>query len=89
MEEEQSDDESGWETASDEDGAVEGGEGEEAMDQAEEGEWEDWDLCRSLFDNHVSPNLDISLEYMYRKYGFYLPDSAYLQDPEGLVKYLV
>ena len=26
---------------------------------------------------------------MWKKYGFYLPDAAYLKDPEGLLQYLV
>jgi pre-60S factor REI1 len=25
---------------------------------------------------------------MYKHFGFYLPDSEFLQDPEGLLKYL-
>lgn len=51
-------------------------------------QWEQWDLCRSLFDNHTSPSFKANLEYMYKKFGFYLPDSEYLQDPEGLLRYL-
>ena len=78
---------SGWETASDVDAA------DETMDPAavaeEAEEWEDWDLCRSLFDNHISPNMDVNLEYMYRNFGFYFPDATYLTDPESLLKYLV
>lgn len=46
-------------------------------------------MCRSLFDNHVSPSFQANLEYMFKRFGFYLPDSQYLKDPEGLVKYLV
>ncbi len=65
--------------------AVEQEEGEEE----EEEEWEDWDVRRSLFDTHVSRDLEGNLEYMWLKYGFYLPDAQYLRDPEGLIKYLV
>eukprot|EP00892_Ulva_mutabilis_P004475 jgi/Ulvmu1/239/UM001_0243.1 len=50
--------------------------------------WQEWDVCQSLFDNHVSPSLDDNLKYMYKKFGFFLPDAQYLQDPEGLIKYL-
>ena len=66
---------SDWETAS-----------EEEMEGSEN--WEDWDVCRSLFDNHISPSMEANLEYMWRKFGFYLPDSEFLEDPEGLLKYL-
>lgn len=55
-------------------------EGEEA--------WEEWDICTSLFDNHRSASFQANLEYMLKKFGFYLPDAQYLKDPEGLMKYL-
>lgn len=51
--------------------------------------WEEWDTCRSLFDNHISESMDENLEFMFRSYGFYFPDAEYLTDPEGLLKYLV
>lgn len=54
----------------------------------EEEEWEHWDVCVSLFDNHVSGSLEENLEYMFRTFGFYLPDAEHLADPEGLVRYL-
>ena len=78
---------SGWETASDVEAADETMELDAQAEEAEE--WEDWDLCRSLFDNHISSNMDVNLEYMYRNFGFYLPDATYLTDPESLLKYLV
>jgi pre-60S factor REI1 len=65
-----------WETAS-----------EEEMEGSQK-EWEEWDVCRSLFDNHISPSMEENLEYMWRKFGFYLPDSEFLEDPEGMLKYL-
>jgi pre-60S factor REI1 len=34
-------------------------------------------------------SLEANLEYMWHKFGFYLPDAQYLKDPEGLIKYLV
>lgn len=91
-EEEEEEDDSGWETAStdtdmqavveaDADGIA------NADGQAEE-EWEEWDVCVSLFDGHRSPTFQANLEYMLKKYGFYLPDAQYLRDPEGLLKYL-
>ncbi|KAK9867870.1 hypothetical protein WJX84_004997 [Apatococcus fuscideae] len=53
-----------------------------------ESQWEPWDVRRSLFDNHISPSTEANLEYMWKKYGFYIPDSQFLVDPEGLIKYL-
>lgn len=51
--------------------------------------WEEWDLRRSLFDNHMSPSFEANLDYMFKNFGFYFPDAEYLKDPEGLLKYLV
>ncbi|GAX79479.1 hypothetical protein CEUSTIGMA_g6920.t1 [Chlamydomonas eustigma] len=84
---EESDDESGWETASTSDEDVLEATHEHQNDEGET-HWDDWDVCKSLFDNHCSPSMDLNLEYMYRKFGFYFPDAEYLQDPEGLLKYL-
>lgn len=64
-----------WETASEE-------------DEEDPSTWEAWDVCRSLFDSHVSASMEENLEYMWKKYGFYLPDSKYLKDPEGMLQYL-
>lgn len=72
-------DDSEWETASEEEE-----EGEEDTSS-----WDTWDVCRSLFDNNVSSSMEENLEYMWKNYGFYLPDSKYLKDPEGLLQYLV
>jgi len=69
-------DDSEWETASEE-------------EEEDTSSWEKWDICRSLFDNNVSSSMEENLEYMWKKYGFYLPDSKYLKDPEGLLQYLV
>lgn len=71
-------DDSEWETAS-----------EEEEEEGDTSSWEKWDVCRSLFDNNVSSSMEENLEYMWKKYGFYLPDSKYLKDPEGLLQYLV
>lgn len=49
---------------------------------------EEWDLKRSFFDNHVSSSMEANLEYMFKHFGFYLPDAEYLSDPAGLIKYL-
>lgn len=110
---EATDDESGWETASESDeeadtatagvnssnrGAprkfkqqaaveVEDEQAAEAAEQPEE-DWEEWDVCVSLFDNKKSSSMQENLEYMYKSFGFYLPDAEYLTDPEGLLKYL-
>lgn len=52
-------------------------------------EWEEWDVCQSLFDGHVAASLEENLKYMYLNFGFYFPDTEFLVDPEGLMKYLV
>jgi pre-60S factor REI1 len=65
-----------------------GSEWETASDEEDPSSWEKWDVCQSLFDNHVSKTMEDNLEYMWKKYGFYLPDSKYLKDPEGMLQYL-
>lgn len=75
------DSEEEWETASED-------EDDEDFTKQDPSMWEAWDLCRSLFDNHVSATMEDNLEYMWKTYGFYLPDSKYLKDPEGLLQYL-
>ncbi|GLI68657.1 hypothetical protein VaNZ11_013133 [Volvox africanus] len=95
-EDEVDDDESGWETASEEEVAELAGlagppDKDTNMEDAASGdgkEWPEWDVRRSLFDNHMSESFQANLEHMYKKFGFYLPDSQYLTDPEGLLKYL-
>lgn len=60
-----------------------------ASDEASSAQdFEQWDICRSLFDNHVSSSMEANLEYMFKHFGFYLPDAEYLSDPAGLLKYL-
>lgn len=54
--------------------------------QAAAAAWEDWDVCKSFFDNHVSRSLQANLEYMYKHFGFYVPDMEYVVDIEGLLK---
>jgi pre-60S factor REI1 len=51
-------------------------------------DWPEWDPCVSLFDNKVSSSMEENLQYMYKTFGFFLPDAEYLADPEGLLKYL-
>lgn len=82
---------SGWETASESDGAADAAaeEGDdEEQEQEEGGEWQEWDPRVSFFDNKVSSSMEDNLQYMYKKFGFFLPDAEYLADPEGLIKYL-
>lgn len=69
---------SDWETASD----------VSEQDVEDMKNWEEWDLKRSLFDNHMSRDLESNLEYMFKHFGFYFPDTEFLKDPEGLLKYL-
>jgi len=63
--------------------------GEVADEASSAQDFEEWDTCRSFFDNHMSSSMEANLEYMFKHFGFYLPDAEYLSDPAGLVKYLV
>lgn len=45
------------------------------------------DPRRCLFDSHVSPTVEANVKWMNVKYGFFVPDSEYLVDMEGLVGY--
>ena len=59
------------------------GEGEAALDWGLE-----WDAKRCLFCNKEEADLEGNMSHMYKHHGFFVPDSAYLKDPEGLIKYL-
>eukprot|EP01025_Chloroclados_australasicus_P038959 TRINITY_DN4020_c0_g1_i1.p1 TRINITY_DN4020_c0_g1~~TRINITY_DN4020_c0_g1_i1.p1 ORF type:complete len:432 (-),score=29.62 TRINITY_DN4020_c0_g1_i1:297-1592(-) len=67
-----------WETASE----------EELNNVIDASNWEQWEVTRSLFDNYQSVNLEANVDYMFKKFGFYFPESEYLVDPEGLIRYL-
>mmetsp|Transcript_15330 Transcript_15330/g.17522 ORF Transcript_15330/g.17522 Transcript_15330/m.17522 type:complete len:479 (+) Transcript_15330:195-1631(+) len=45
------------------------------------------DPKQSLFDKHVSVDVKANVDYMYKKYGFFIPDIEFLVDMEGLVGY--
>jgi pre-60S factor REI1 len=45
-------------------------------------------LLDSLFDRKVSKNFERNLEYMTKKYGFYIPCVEKVEDIHGLIKYL-
>lgn len=45
------------------------------------------DPNQSLFDKHISKDVETNVEYMYGKYGFFLPDRECIIDLEGLVGY--
>jgi pre-60S factor REI1 len=45
------------------------------------------DPTQSLFDKHMSTTVQENVDYMYNKYGFFIPDKEYLTDLEGLVGY--
>lgn len=45
------------------------------------------DPNQSLFDNHISPNVEANVEYMYEKYGLFIPDRECLIDLEGIIGY--
>lgn len=42
---------------------------------------------QSLFDKHISESVQANVDYMYKKYGFFIPDIEYLVDMEGLIGY--
>lgn len=50
---------------------------------------EAWDLCMSLFDNVMSESFEANVEYMFKKFGFFFPNSEFLIDAKGLLQYLV
>lgn len=45
------------------------------------------DPKQSLFDKQISSDVKTNVDYMYKKYGFFIPDIEYLTDMEGLVGY--
>ena len=63
-------------------------EGADTAAPANAADWEQWDVRRSLFDNHMSSTFEKNLEHMYRHYGFHFPDPQCLKDPQGLLRYL-
>ena len=55
--------------------------------------WDSYDenclgIEESLFDSHISENLEENLNYMSKEFGFFLPDAEYISDLEGLMTYL-
>lgn len=40
-----------------------------------------------LFDRHISSDVNANAEYMYKKYGFFIPDQEFMIDLEGLIGY--
>ena len=58
----------------------------EGISGSKQEDWQDWDVRRSLFDNHMSPSFEKNIEYMYKHFGFVLPDAPCLKDAEGLVR---
>jgi hypothetical protein len=49
---------------------------------------EPWTECHCLFDNRTFDTFEENLEYMRRKYSFYIHDPEYCLDQKGLVRYL-
>eukprot|EP00538_Stauroneis_constricta_P004537 CAMPEP_0119553504 /NCGR_PEP_ID=MMETSP1352-20130426/6242_1 /TAXON_ID=265584 /ORGANISM="Stauroneis constricta, Strain CCMP1120" /LENGTH=465 /DNA_ID=CAMNT_0007599931 /DNA_START=30 /DNA_END=1427 /DNA_ORIENTATION=- len=58
-----------------------------AQRMAESQENPDINPKQSLFDSHKSKTVEQNVEYMRRKFGFFLPDREYLNDLEGLLGY--
>jgi hypothetical protein len=42
----------------------------------------------SIFDSQQFETIDESLDYMQKKYGFYMPEAGYLVNPEACLAYL-
>ena len=59
----------------------------ESMEESEEEIPPEIDPCQSLFDKHISPNVKANVDYMYKKYGFFIPDREHLIDVTGLIGY--
>lgn len=59
----------------------------DVQQQVEQEEPPEIDPCQSLFDKHICPTVEENIEYMYKKYGFFVPDVEYLVDKEGLIGY--
>jgi len=69
------------------------GEEEEEEEEGEEEEEDDEELPPlganvSIFDDKVFDTVDECVQYMKTRYGFYVPDTEYLQDLEGFLCYL-
>eukprot|EP00581_Thalassiosira_minuscula_P009345 CAMPEP_0183705326 /NCGR_PEP_ID=MMETSP0737-20130205/2458_1 /TAXON_ID=385413 /ORGANISM="Thalassiosira miniscula, Strain CCMP1093" /LENGTH=506 /DNA_ID=CAMNT_0025932463 /DNA_START=42 /DNA_END=1562 /DNA_ORIENTATION=- len=61
--------------------------GDASSDMEEEEGPPEINPSQSLFDNHISPTPQGNLSYLKTKYSFYLPDSEYCIDVEGLLGY--
>ena len=46
------------------------------------------DPCQSLFDSHTSSSPQDNADYMYQKYGFFVPDAEHLVELHELLGYL-
>ena len=66
---------------------MENNDNEEEEEEMEDEEIPDINPCQSLFDNTISPTLQENLDYMTQNYSFFLPDTEYLIDLEGLLGY--
>jgi len=66
------------------------GDGDVVMEEEEEEEEvppPTIDPNECLFDKHMSTDVESNVEYMYEKYGFFLPDRECIIDLEGLIGY--
>ena len=95
MEEDDDDEEEGdWESCSDEEEAErlmrdldEGNSRDDDDDDDDDDDFE-WDCRRCFFSNRIHSSMADNLEYMFRNYGFSIPDGEFLVDAEGLMRYL-
>lgn len=62
-------------------------ENEQEQESIQEEEAPIIDPCQSLFDKHISPDVKTNVEYMSKTHGFFIPDTEYLTDLEGLIGY--
>lgn len=63
------------------------GEVAEEEEEPEEEEPPNIDPLESLFESTTFPTLELNLDHMSKTYGFFVPDSEYLCDLEGLLGY--
>jgi len=45
-------------------------------------------LLNCLFCNYLSPTFSLNINHMGRHHGMFIPEQDFLEDPEGLIKYL-
>jgi len=47
-----------------------------------------WNACKSLFDSYQADTVPDAVRYMGNKFGFFVPDSEFVSDLNGMLRYL-